>query len=96
MKWILKESPIHGLGIYVTQHIDLDQYIDTAIKSDNTITYFGSKINHSWTPNTKLIYDSLNRTYDIYANKPIKAGTEITLDYTFTPPFIKKPLQHWK
>jgi SET domain-containing protein len=96
MKWIIAKSPIEGVGVYMTQNIDVNQYIDTAIQSDNTITFFGSKINHSWTPNTKLIYDSINRTYDVYSNKPIKNGTELTIDYTFTPSFIKKPLKHWK
>lgn len=96
MKWVLKQSPIHGVGVYLTKDMELHEYIDTGILSDNSITFFGSKINHSWTPNATLVYNGLKKTYDIHTNKPMKAGTEITLDYTFTPPFIKKPLQHWK
>jgi SET domain-containing protein len=96
MNWIIQNSSIHGVGVYLTKDMDLHEFIDVGIKSDKSITFFGSKINHSWTPNTMLVYNAFKKTYDIHTNKPIKKGTEITLDYTFTPDFIKKPPSHWK
>lgn len=96
MKWQIAKSTIHGVGLFVTKDIGMNEYIDTAIRSDRSITFFGSKINHSWTPNTQLVFDSVHKVYDIYSKYPIKAGTELTVDYTFTPDFINKPLQTWK
>lgn len=96
MNWKISKSNIHGVGVIVIRDIEFNEYIDTAILSDKTITFFGSKINHSWTPNTRLIYDPVHKVYDIYAKTPLKAGTEITVDYTFTPYFINKPLKFWK
>lgn len=92
--WYLSESKIHGVGVYVDKYINPGQIIDVAIDNNKIITYFGSKINHSWNPNTDLY--KINDMYYIVAIKPIYAFTEITTNYTNTPNFIKKPNPNWK
>ena len=95
MNWIVSKSSIHGIGVFSKIALTPNQYIDVAIDNNKQVTAFGSKINHSWSPTTQLIYNSVNKTYDVHSIKNIDVGNEITLDYTFTPPFIKGPLPNW-
>lgn len=90
-KVIVQPSLIHGVGLFTTQYIFMYNYIFTAIKN-NQITELGSKINHSYTPNCILIRNGDD--YEIYSKRNISTNTEITVDYTFTPDFIKKPHQY--
>ena len=94
--WKLSTSKIHGVGIFATQFHYPNSFIDVAIDNENNITYFGSKLNHSWNPTSRLIYSRGTKTYDIYSLKQINKGDEITVDYTFTPDFIVKPSAHWQ
>jgi len=93
--WYIGQSHIHGVGIFANRDFPPNSFIDTAIDSNRTITPFGSKLNHSWTPTARLVYDHITRKYDIYTIKGISRNSEITADYTFTPPFIKKPNPQW-
>lgn len=95
MNWIISKSSIHGIGVFSKVDLAPNQYIDVAIDSNQIVTSFGSKINHSWSPSAQLIYNSVTKTYDVHSIKNIDTGSEITLDYTFTPHFIKKPLSNW-
>jgi SET domain-containing protein len=95
MNWIISKSSIHGIGVFSKIALTPNEYIDVAIDSNKQVTVFGSKINHSWSPTAQLIYNSVDKTYDVHSIKNIDLGNEITLDYTFTPPFIKGPLPNW-
>lgn len=46
---------------------------------------FGSIYNHELNPNANFILDIFNKTIDIEAIKPIKAGEEITINYHGEP-----------
>lgn len=94
--WYLSKSNIHGVGIFSSNSLLPNSFIDIAIDKNKKITFFGSKINHSWNPSTRLIYSPVTKTYDVYTIKNLDSGNEITLDYTFTPDFIVKPQVHWK
>lgn len=91
--WRIQESKVHGIGVFPVIDLVPNQRIDTAINKEY-ITYFGSKINHSWTPTARLVMTG--NAFDVYTIKSINVGTEITVDYTFTPYFIKKPDPDWK
>lgn len=94
--WYISDSKIHGVGIFASKTFPPNSFIDIAIDDTKIVTPFGSKINHSWNPTTRLIYSRGTKTYDIYSIKQINKGEEITADYTFTPDFIVKPNVHWK
>ena len=92
--WYLSDSKIHGVGIYAKEYIRKNQVIDLAIDGNKKITLFGSKLNHSWKPNANLY--KINDMYYIVAEMAIQPFTEITVNYTNTPDFIKKPKLDWK
>lgn len=94
--WYLSSSTIHGIGVFTNKYLQPDSYIDIGIGRNELVTFFGSKINHSWTPSCKLVYNSFKKTYDVYSIKELYKDDEITLDYTFTPSFILKPDPTWK
>jgi SET domain-containing protein len=94
--WNIATSKIHGVGILASKTLPPNSFVDIAIDSQNEITKFGSKLNHSWNPTSRLIYSRGTKTYDIYTIKQINKGDEITVDYTFTPDFIVKPDVRWK
>ena len=72
MNWIVSKSNIHGIGVFSKVNLDPNDYIDVAIDSNKVVTLFGSKINHSWSPSTQLIYNSVTKTYDVHSIKNIE------------------------
>lgn len=94
--WYLSNSKIHGIGVFASKNIPPNSFIDVAIDDKNVITFFGSKLNHSWNPTSRLIYSHGTKTYDIYSLKQLNKDNEITVDYTFTPDFIMKPSPYWR
>ena len=88
-----------------------DEKLFVAINSNKLVTKVGSKINHcpgkfknpaeaeySILPNTYL--SSTPETdmgvWWVIAARDIAAGEELTIDYTNTPDFIKKPDSKWR
>lgn len=94
-RWYLSKSLIHEDGVFAARNIISGEMIDTAIRFER-ITSFGSKINHSWKPCAKLIFDNKNCEYNVVAIENIDKDREITIDYRQTPTFIKKPDPNWK
>jgi hypothetical protein len=94
--WFVDSSKIHGVGVFINKDIPPNTFIDIAIDTYGNVTPFGSKINHSWTPSTRLVYNNITRMYDIYSIKDMNKNSEITADYTYTPSFIRKPNPSWK
>lgn len=82
----IKESPIHGLGLYATQHIEARYTIGTSHIKDDRFpqgwirTPLGGFYNHSDKPNCKLVEtgDLLRLT----TIRPIVRGEELTTIYT--------------
>lgn len=92
--WYISESHIHGTGVFTKTVIDKGRIVDIAIDRNEKVTFFGSKVNHSWDPNTSLYKH--NGIYYLVAEKRINPFEEITANYTNTPDFIKKPDFKWK
>jgi len=94
MKLVIKKSNIQGVGVFTEENIPFGKVIGIVIENDFRITPFGSKLNHSWSPN--VVLKEHNGKYYAVTLTNISSGTEITVDYRQTPNFIKKPLSHWK
>lgn len=103
----IRESPIQGVGLYTKRDRAKDERLFVAINSMNIVTSIGSKINHcprkgssskSVIPNTNLSNtpDQVTGEWWIIAARNIAAGEELTVDYTNTPDFIKKPDPNWR
>lgn len=100
-KWNLKQSTIHGIGAFVKNNVIMPgEAIDVGITFYfgllPNISYFGSKINHSYSPTAVLRYDSKNNVYNVYAKQLLMPGTEITIDYRDTPFYIMGPESHYR
>jgi SET domain-containing protein len=94
----ISKSNILSVGVFSTEKIFKNQFIILIVKDytlfpNITITPFGSKINHSFDPNTYLITDSQN-CY-LYALKDIDIGIELTSNYNMSPWFLKKAEKHY-
>ena len=95
MNPIIKQSRIHGVGLFATKKYAMNDFIFTAIDENNHITELGKKINHSWEPNTNLLF--VNNVWNIYANCAIDIGDELTANYNNNRPhFIKPAINGWK
>lgn len=89
----LRPSNIHGNGLFSNIDYKPNDYVFNAVNNGCFITPIGSKINHSWNPNTYLKRDLLK--YNVYAKKYIPSNTELTIDYRYSPFFIQKPPNHY-
>ena len=85
-KLTIKQSPIHGLGIYTKDNISQAERLgiihirDTRFENDSIRTPLGGYINHSEEPNCeKIIIDDLTW---IEAKRNILKDEEITVKYT--------------
>ncbi len=92
MNWYLNKSNIHGVGIFTSKYLNKNELIDTVI-INYSITDFGSKINHSFKPNCRLVQNKNN--YYLVANENIYPHTELTSDYNKGPFFVKRADPTW-
>ena len=84
----IKQSPIHGLGLFATQDIDEDVDLGIAhvkmvewlsFPQNHCRTPLGAFYNHSDNPNCNLEGDQIKRLITL---RQIKSGEEITCKYT--------------
>lgn len=93
-KYYLKDSKIHGKGVFAAKDYQQDEFIEVGIKNMQITNGFGNMLNHSYTPNSYLRSNGSN--YDVYALQNIKKDDEITLNYKNTPWFIDGPRWYYK
>lgn len=98
--WTIAKSNIEGHGVFATRWLPPGELIGVAIVDTlgfiPSVTFFGSKVNHSYKPNTVLRYDYETKTHNLYATKNIAPGTELTADYRHTPMYIMGPEPHYR
>ena len=92
VKYIIGKSQIQGNGVIATKNINQWEAIDIGIDYwlifiPYVTQHFGSLINHSRNANTYLSY--INGKYYVVANKHIRRGDEITINYDHCPWFIE-------
>jgi len=96
-KWYVGKSSIAGRGAFAARPIQEGEAIDIGIDYFlfvPFVTEFGSRINHSWNPNSDVAYDENDAVYYVRANRRLSPKTEITVDYRKTPGFIEGP-EEW-
>lgn len=89
----LKDSKIHGTGVFSTGNHKKGEILFTAITRDTEITKQARYVNHCNNPTT--ILEKRDGEWILIALRDIKSGDEITADYNNTPDFIKKPDPSW-
>ena len=89
----VRPSPIHGHGIFSQTNIKKGDFINTHMNPGTNITQFGKYLNHSKEPNAQSIKNK-DGSYFSHAQKDIKAGDEITLDYTVNQE-LEQPQEDW-
>ena len=87
----IKQSNIHGKGVFSTKKIKKNQSIGEVIYYKYYIipvrtSDIGLYHNHAFDFNCKLIYK--NYSYYLYNIKKIEKNTELTINYNDTPWFI--------
>lgn len=102
----IDKSKIQGLGLFSKRIRVKGERLFEAINANKKVTPIGRKINHcpgkdadgivptdSILPNTVLSTepDKTTGTWWTIAERNINVGEELTMDYTHTPNFIKKP-----
>lgn len=95
--WAVGPSKIHGQGVHALKNISKGTVIGTGIYFAFVFipvvtSDFGSLINHSFKPNTDLVFnDEGDWKWVVVANRDISKEEEITLNYENTPWYIKGP-----
>lgn len=87
-KWEVKESKIAGEGTFASEDMKKGDRVGLAFSKeketgvpdeDYVRTKLGVKTNHSGNPNMEIVREG--KEYYFVANKSIKTGTELTVDY---------------
>lgn len=95
-KYELRDSDIHGKGVFATESIKNGDQIGVPLSVKygiiiNITDDLGKWINHGWYPNTRLVKHTGKMEWGLYATADIKKGDELKIDYRETPWFIAKP-----
>lgn len=99
MLWSIRNSKIHGKGVFAVTDVKSGTDLGIAIKRINSMvplrtTGLGAKVNHSTKPNVKLVKKTDG--YHLVTTRAVKKDEEMAADYNAAPPFIKKPDKNWK
>ncbi len=96
--YVVKKSPIHGVGIFAKKDLKPNEILDCVINSKNIITpHFGRLINHSSSnDNTDLIHLP-DDGYYLKTTKYVSKGSEILSNYDgpSIPSFILGSKPHY-
>jgi SET domain-containing protein len=92
INFTLKKSDIAGNGIFSNKFRYKGEVLFKAA-GKNKISVIGSKVNHCWNPNSKLV--NISNSWWLVADKNIEKGEEVTANYNNSPSFIKKPNKSW-
>ena len=90
----IKNSDINGLGLFTNDNIDNDFVIgithipDPRFQDGYIRTPLGGFFNHSVTPNCEVI--NVDDMLKLKTIREIKAGEELTVEYTLYDPTVKK------
>ena len=105
----IKESSIHGKGVFASKNIKKGDKIGLAISFilgiwPHITSNLGSWVNHCGCEksNLELFWDETDEAYNnegigwyFVANKDIKQGTELLINYVNTPFYIEGPQDYY-
>jgi len=90
------KSNIHGEGVFTSKSYDSGDVIGASHTNNNgqwsTIDPLGTHYNHSDNPNCRVETKG-NKNY-VVANRQLRQGEEITVDYT-KQPYLEQPQSNW-
>lgn len=81
---IIKRSEIHGHGLFANKNIEANISLGTShimVEDELIRTPLGGFYNHSESPNCTKVRNG--RTWQLITLRELKAGEEITVNYTF-------------
>ncbi len=93
---IRNEGSVAGLGVFAEKDFSKGEFIGVAFDDEikiqshpqiDTRTPFGKSLNHQ--KKASAIQKSENNMMKVYADRNIKKGEEVTLDYDLAPPYVK-------
>jgi hypothetical protein len=90
----VKPSKISGLGVFSVRGRKEGDLLLPAISEKNRVTSLGSKVNHCWLPNSRLVLLSDGRWW-LVATRDLNRDEEVTSDYRLAPPFVRQPKDTW-
>ena len=111
MRWYKGNSSIHGNGAFAGEEIPENNAVDYLVSGlagggllGVDRTKLGELINHQADPNGRMeIVPGTPDKYYLRSLKNIHPGSEITMDYNDSPPFVARPheidpegYQNWK
>ena len=99
MKFFIKKSPIHGLGVFATKDYNINEKVFNQVMDENNIPDKAWEapikyINHSFNGNI-LMKRRTGGKWEARAVKDIFAGDEIVSDYDKSPPFVLGSKKHY-
>jgi SET domain-containing protein len=97
----IDQSKIQGQGVIANRPIKVNQLIDMGIQYQYgflpyVTPHFGSYINHSSNPNTRLLYLNQPHGHAVISLHPIRVNEEVTIDYNKCPWYIMGSLPWYK
>ncbi len=86
-------SPIHGIGLFINQHVPAGIILFKVMDANCVVTEIGQWVNHSLRPN--IILHKEPDGYYAISSSPICKDCEIVGNYQFTPDCLEKPSPNW-
>ena len=99
LKFFIKESPIHGLGVFSTKNYQINDKVFDQMMDENNVPEDKFEVpiryvNHSKNGNI-LMKRRSDGKWEARAVKKIFVGDEIVSDYDKSPPFVDGPKAHY-
>jgi hypothetical protein len=99
----IRDSVIHGKGLFTTAvwYPGVALPLTTPHDEDGNpffhMTELGSKVNHSYTPNSRVVRQVIDgiRTHYYVTDRVIPPGTEVTCDYNKSVPDFGAAESHY-
>ena len=98
IRWEVKQSPIHGKGVFATERLIPGARVGLCIKSLSLFGLLGGKrtqigffCNHKKDANCEIkreYWETGGRGFGLYTTRDVPEGDELTLDYDSGPWFM--------
>lgn len=99
------KSNIHGNGVHSTDRVPpgvtlfrVTDHFQKGEEAFNYLTLLGHRINHSFTPNSRLFkkHNFKGTAFYLATTKQVESGEELTVDYNTLQPDFGRAEPHYK